>query len=79
MLTKTPALEMGGVRTVMRLPRKITNRVWSVLTQLYPRACPGFSPMPRLAPNIHVQIIARFQVADAQLGQIACIALVNLF
>ncbi len=33
MLTITPALEMGVVRTVKRLPCKITNRVWSVLTQ----------------------------------------------
>jgi hypothetical protein len=33
MLTMTPPLKMGVVRTVKPSPCNVTNRVWSVLTQ----------------------------------------------
>jgi hypothetical protein len=33
MFTMTPARNMGVLRTNMRFPCRVTNRVWSVLTQ----------------------------------------------
>src|SRR5438874_11064984 len=86
---ESPALRRGESSMVLNLPRKLFAALLSspaclqqagrARDQLFLANVSSRSTLPGITPNLHVQIITRSQVADAQLGKVARIALIYLF